>query len=360
MMVSASVLKNAGADFEFWSMTGFYEEEEAMPKGSNYKFKLMLLKRIMLEKTDADHYITMGGIIHELEKEEVHAERKTLYRDLADLDRTGIRVKGERRGKQYRYNVVEREFELAELKLLVDAVQASRFISEDRSLVLISKLEKYASEYERKQLNRNVFVHGRVKSMNDGIYRNVDAIHYAILNDRKIKFRYCQWNIEMKLELRRDGRYYRISPWYLTWKDDNYYLIGYDSEAGKVKHYRVDKMLSIIPTEEKREGQELFRQFDLAEYCRKNVNMYDGKEENVVIRIANDRIGVFIDRYGSDSISAVRVDEKHSDIRFEVKLSEQFLGWIFSLGEDVRLVGPRSAVREAERLTGRLWKTYMP
>lgn len=329
-----------------------------MPKGNNFKFKLTMLKEIMLKKTDQKHFITMDGIIRELEKEDIAAERKAIYRDLMDLNVMGISVEGLRDGRSYKYHVVKKEFELAELKLLVDAVQASRFVSEERSRQLIEKLETFASEYERSQLNRYVFVHGRAKTVNEEIYKNVDMIHNAILNGRKIRFRYGQWNIGLKMELRKNGQWYLVSPWYLAWNEGNYYLIGYDSEEGKVKHYRVDKMIGVVLTDEIRDGRKCFEQFNLAEYCKKNVSMYDGREETVTVRIENDMIGVFVDRYGKDGIRPMKVDENHSEIRFEVKVSDQFLGWIFALGDGVELMGPASVVMDARRMVERLKEKY--
>ena len=207
-----------------------------MPKGKNQKFKLYRLAQIMLENTDEEHYITMPEIKEKLEEYEVTADRKSIYNDLKDLEKLGIEVEGEPVGNRYHYHVVERPFELPELKLLVDAIQSSKFITQKKTNTLIKKLEKLVSKYDAQKLQRQVYVSGRIKAMNESIYYTVDAIHNAISENRKIKFQYYQWNVKKEMELRHDGTWYHISPWGLSWDDENYYLVGYDSEAELIKH----------------------------------------------------------------------------------------------------------------------------
>ena len=213
-----------------------------MPKGSNQKFKLYWLAQIMQEKTDDEHYITMPEIMKELAKYDITADRKSIYNDLRDLSVLGIEVEGEPDGNRYHYHVVDRAFELPELKLLVDAIQSSKFITEKKSNALIKKLETLVSKYDAQKLQRQVFVSGRIKTMNESIYYTVDAIHNAISADKKIKFQYYQWNEKKEMELRHSGAWYHISPWGLSWNNENYYLVGYDSEEEKIKHFRVDKI----------------------------------------------------------------------------------------------------------------------
>ena len=232
----------------------------------------------MMEKTDDEHYITMPEIIASLEEYGITADRKTIYNDLRDLDILGIEVEGEPVGNRYHYHVVNRLFELPELKLLVDAIQSSRFITERKTNALIRKLEKLVSKYEAMKLQRQVFVSGRIKTMNESIYYTVDAVHNAISENKKIRFQYFQWNVKKEMELRHGGAYYHISPWGLSWDDENYYLVGYDSDAGEIKHYRVDKMLHIQMSEEKREGREHFKKLDMADYAKKSFGMFRGNE----------------------------------------------------------------------------------
>ena len=328
-----------------------------MPKGMNQKFKLYRLGEIMLEMTDEEHYITMPEILAALEKYEIHADRKTIYNDLRDLEVLGIEVEGEPVGKGYHYHVVNRPFELPELKLLVDAIQSSKFITERKTNTLIKKLEKLLSKYEAMQLQRQVFVTGRIKTMNESIYYTVDAIHNAISENRKIYFHYFQWNVKKEMELRRGGEYYHISPWGLSWNDENYYLLGYDSESEKIKHYRVDKMLHIKLSEERREGKECFKKLDMAAYAKKSFRMFGGKETSVKMLVHNHLAGVIIDRFGKD-VMMIPADKEHFTVNVNVYVSRQFFGWVFSLGSDIKIVGPDEVVDQMKTEAERLMEQY--
>lgn len=328
-----------------------------MPKGSNQKLKLYHLAQIMLENTDDDHYITMPEIMSALEPYEVTADRRTIYADLKDLEALGIEVEGEPVGGGYRYHVVERPFELPELKLLVDAIQSSKFITERKTNALIRKLEKLVSKYEAMKLQRQVYVSGRIKTMNESIYYTVDTIHNAISENRKIRFQYFQWNVKKEMELRHDGAYYHISPWGLSWDAENYYLIGYDSEAGKIKHYRVDKMLRLQMSDEKREGKEYFKKLDMADYAKKSFGMFGGREEKVKLLVENTLAGVIIDRFGKD-IMLIPSDEEHFTVNVDVHVSTQFFGWIISLGERVKILGPEEVVAQMKEEIQRLARQY--
>lgn len=328
-----------------------------MPKGTNNKFKLYRLAQIMLEKTDEEHYITMPEIMAELARYEITADRKTIYGDLKDLQQLGIEVEGEPVGNRYHYHVVSRVFELPELKLLVDAIQSSKFITERKTNSLIKKLETLVSKYDAAKLQRQVFVSGRIKTMNESIYYTVDAIHNAISENKKIRFQYFQWNIKKEMELRHGGAYYHISPWGLSWDDENYYLVGFDSEANLIKHFRVDKMLHITLMDEAREGQEHFMKLDMADYSKKSFGMYRGKEKMVKLLVHNRLAGVMIDRFGK-GVMMIPVDEEHFSVNVEVQISGQFLGWVMSLGEDVKIVGPEDVVERMKSELLRLQKQY--
>ena len=193
-----------------------------MPSGRNQKLKLCYLSRIMLSKTDDDHHLTMPQVQELLEQYDVTADRKALYRDMEALSALGIDVIGQKvKGGGFEYFVGKKTFDLAELKLLVDAIQSSKFITEKKSRDLIEKLGSLASEYEAEQLKRQVTVRGRVKTMNESIYYIVDDIHHAIAQNKKIRFEYMQWNIKKKMEKKRNEKY-EVSPWALSWDDENY------------------------------------------------------------------------------------------------------------------------------------------
>lgn len=328
-----------------------------MAKGKHQKFKLYRLAQIMLEKTDEEHYITMPEIMEELAAYEITADRKSIYADLRDLEELGIEVEGEPTGNRYHYHVINRPFELPELKLLVDAIQSSKFITERKTNALIRKLEKLVSQYDASKLQRQVYVSGRIKTMNESIYYTVDAIHNAISENRKIRFQYFQWNVKKEMELRHGGAWYHISPWGLSWDDENYYLVGYDGAAEQIKHYRVDKMLKIQMSEEEREGKEWFRKLDMADYAKKSFGMFGGKEQEVTLLADNSLAGVIIDRFGKD-VMLIPQDEKQFTVHVKVHVSRQFLGWVFSLGEQVKITGPEEVVEEMRQEVKRLMSQY--
>lgn len=328
-----------------------------MPKGTKQKFKLYRLAQIMLNQTDDEHYITMPEIMAALAKYEITADRKSIYQDLRDLEVLGIEIEGEPVGKGYHYHVVSRPFDLPELKLLVDAIQSSKFITEKKTNALIQKLEKQVSRYEAIGLQGQVYVSGRIKTMNECIYYTVDTIHNAISENKKICFQYYQWNVKKEMELRRDGAYYHISPWGLSWNDENYYLVGYDSDVGEIRHYRVDKMLHIRMTDNGREGKELFKKLDMADYAKKSFGMFGGKEQEIKLLVENSLVGVVIDRFGK-SVMIIPEDKDHFTVNITVKVSRQFLGWVFSLGEKVKIISPDEVVDQMKMEGRRLLSQY--
>lgn len=329
-----------------------------MAKGENQKLKLLYLLDILNKYTDDEHFITMQEIVKKLADCGVNAERKTLYNDLEELRTYGIDVIGEKDGLGYNYHIGNRKFELAELKLLVDAVQSSRFITKAKSKELIKKLNDLTSKYHAEELNHQVFVAGRVKTMNESIYYNVDLIHTAISEDVKIRFRYFMWNENKKQVYRRNGAYYSVSPWGLTWDDENYYLIGYDDEYEAIRYYRVDKMKKIVLSDEKREGRDSFKSVDMAAYSKKRFGMFDGEETEVELLCDNNMAGVIIDRFGKNT-PFVKQDEEHFVALVSVAVSIQFLGWVMSLGDGVKIVGPESVVLQMQDEVKRLKYAYL-
>ncbi len=328
-----------------------------MPRGSNQKFKFTYLMKIMTEKTDDEHSLTMPQILEELEKYEVSAERKSIYEDFKDMSKLGIDVIKEQRGRETFYHIAGREFELAEVKLLIDAVQSAKFITQKKSKSLISKVKNFVSEHQAKQLQRQIVINDRVKTMNESVYYNVDDIHTAINQNRKIKFKYYKWDIDKKLVERHGGSYFVVSPWALLWDDENYYMIAFDDWDNKIKHYRVDKMMYIEVGNDERAGKEEFKNFDMAKYSKATFGMYHGEKTKVCIKFANHMCGVFIDRFGKDTLFR-KIDENHSELIVDINVSPQFFGWIFSLGNDVEIVSPVEVVNELREYTKKFIMKY--
>lgn len=319
-----------------------------MAKSANQKIKILYLMRILLERTDDDQGLTLEEISRSLAEYGVEAERKTLYDDLEVLRVFGLDIE-KRKDKTVRYHVVSRDFELPELKLLVDAVQSSKFITHKKSLELIKKLEGFTSHHKARLLRRQVFVANRIKTMNESIYYTVDYIHEAINNNLKVSFLYFSWNEKKEKSLRHGGERVIVSPWALTWDDENYYMIAYDSASGIVKHYRVDKMLSIGLTDEPRDGAALFDHFDMAVYSKETFGMYGGAEETVSLRCSNRLAGVIIDRFGMD-LPFTNVTDTHFDIRITVHTSPLFYSWLMAFGADITILAPRNVIADYKAL----------
>lgn len=315
-----------------------------MAKSSNQKLKVLYLAKILLERTDEENALSLAEIIEALSEYGVTAERKSLYDDFESLRVFGIDIE-KKHGKTVEYYVASREFELPELKLLVDAVQASKFITHKKSTELIKKIEGFASVHDARKLHRQVFVANRIKTMNESIYYIVDFIHEAIIGNSQISFEYFDWNEKKEKILRHGGKRYVVSPWALTWDDENYYMIAYDAQAEKIKHYRVDKMLNIAVLSEERKGAEMFENFDMALYSKKTFGMYGGRDENITLHCRNSLAGVIIDRFGREVIMTP-VDEEHFSVTVKIAVSPLFLTWIMNFGADIKIISPQNVIDE--------------
>lgn len=323
-------------------------------KLSHQKLKLFYLMKILLEKTDEEHTITVPEMIAELGKLGISAERKSVYDDLEYLKLFGLDVCS-RKTRTHDYFIGSREFELPELKLLVDSVQSSKFITHKKSMELISKIEKLTSEANAKKLHRQVFVTNRVKTVNETIYYNVDKIHDAIAANKQITFKYYDLDVNRKKVYRKNGDRYTESPVALTWDDENYYLITYKEKYDDYAHYRVDKMESIEITEEDRVLSE--EPFDLSAYSKTTFAMFGGEETEVSIKFENDLVGVVFDRFGTD-VRIVKADEDHFICTVKVAVSPHFLSWIVSFGRRAKIMSPDYVVDEMYALIRETLENY--
>lgn len=328
-----------------------------MAKSENQKQKILVLLDLFKSKTDEEHGVTTADIIDYLAEHGIKAERKTVYADLNTLKEYGYEISKEKKDGNYYYTLLDRDFQLPELKLLVDAVQASKFISAKKSGELIKKIENLASVYQAKQLQRQVFVSNRIKTNYENVYYNVDELNLAINENRKIKFDYYEWNLSKEMVLRKNGHKNDISPWSLAWDDENYYLVAFDGNSGIIKHYRVDKMRKIEILDKARDGREEFEEFDAAKYAKKVFGMFTGDEQRVKIQFANKLIGVVIDRFGQD-IMIIPKGVDQFVVNVNVKVSNMFLGWIIGLGDGAKILEPESVVDEVKQITERLKEQY--
>ena len=315
----------------------------ALSKAPNQKLKLLLLRQYLESNTDEEHPASTAQILTYLEGQGVSAERKSLYDDMETLRTFGVDVNLARSGGKRGWFVGEREFQLPELRLLVDSIQSSRFITRKKSLELIAKIERLTSTHQARELRRQVWVKNRIKTMNESIYYIVDDLHAAIEDDRRIRFHYAGYDAHGKRILRRGGAWYDISPYALLWDDENYYLVGYDSGHAEIRHFRVDKILDLHVTEEKRDGCEAFKAIDMSTYTDAHFGMFSGTPERIRLECRDTLSGAVIDRFGADTI-LVPSREGYFTATVSVAVSEPFLGWICGFGGDIRIIAPGSAV----------------
>lgn len=314
-----------------------------MAKGERQKLKLLALLDILRQKSDEEHPLTMAQIIDLLARQGISAERKSLYDDMEALRTFGYDVISVK-SKQTGYYLGERQFSLPELKILAGAVESSRFITKKKSEELIRKLSEDMGEYGARTLKRQLHISNRVKSMNESIYYLVDDIHGAIAAGKRIRFRYFFINEKKEKVYRREGAFYEVSPFALTWADENYYLVAYDATAAALRHFRVDKMTELTVTELAREGTEIFEKCDIAAYSQSVFGMFGGEREAVTLRVANRLAGVILDRFGTDALLSPSGDGFFL-VHVRVAVSPTFFGWVFGFGEEMQIVSPAS-VRE--------------
>ena len=328
-----------------------------MARGRKQKLKLFYLYKVFRENSDKTHPLTMPQIVELLEAYGVDANRKALYDDIEALRLFGIDIEKKKEGLYTYYYATNRPFELAEMKILVDAVQASKFISEKETKVLIQKLLFLVGESDARLLERDVHVPGRIKNMSESVYHAVDVIFRAQELDHQLRFHYFRWDLQGKKELRRNGEYYNVSPWNLIYDDEKYYLVGYDHLHKEIRHYRVDKMLDVEEVELKRKGITKFRQVNKAKYTQQHFRMYGGEIQTVTLLCENEMSNVIVDQFGH-KVKMVPVDEGHFTVDVEVAVSPQFFGWVIALDERVKITGQEEVIVRMKEILDKIRKQY--
>ena len=326
-----------------------------MPKMPNQKLKLIYLSKILTERTDRFHGLTLSEIAAALGEYGISAERKSLYDDIEALKLYGYRI-AVTRDSHVRYHLENPPLDPAEFRLLVDAVQSSKFLTSKKSKELIRKLEGMGSRYEASRMNRQVYSSNWLKTENEEIYKNISTLHDAIAENRPIRCLYFEWNEHKQRMLRKNGSYYNLSPWAMIWDSEFYYLIAYDSDAEIIKHFRVDKMLKVEVLDGTRQGSEQFEDFDMAIYSKQVFGMYGGELQNVRILADNSLAGVVLDRFGLD----VTVLNHGDQFEFcaKVMVSPTFYSWVLGFGGRMKILSPESVAKEAQRIAQEVVDCY--
>ena len=316
-----------------------------MPKSDNQKLKLLYIRDYLERNSDERHPVGAQELIEMLSRHDIECERKAVYSDIRALQDFGLDILN-RRGKSGGYYIASRNFELPELKLLIDAVQSSRFLTEKKSRELIAKLCRECNRYDESLMHRDVVIDRRVKSMNETIYYNVDAIQEAIARGVQIRFRYFDWNIDGTRRYR--DRDYQASPYGLCQDNENCYLLAHSPRHG-VTHYRVDRMTDIQLTEEKRVPCPELTGARLVEHANQLFQMYSGTRASVKLRFHRSLTNVVIDRFGHD-IMLIPDGEDHFTFLVDVAVSPMFLSWIIGFGEKAQIVYPQSVADQCRAL----------
>jgi len=312
-----------------------------MPKSVNQKLKLLYLQKILLEKSDENHLLTVKDIIKELKRWDIEVERKTVYTDINALQKFGHDIIC-KKSKSTGYYVCERDFQLPELKLLADAVASAKFISEKKSQLLLEKISLLASHHESNQIKRNIIVRNRVKTINEHVYYNVDAVNQAIADKRQISFRYFDYDLNKERVYRQDGGPYAISPYALFWDDENYYVIAYHKKYNDISNFRIDRMDGVTPLKE--EIEPLPNNFSIGDYARKTFSMFRGPEERVHLKLKNNLINVILDKFGKD-VYINKLDDDFFEVSINVCVSTSFFGWLFQFGNEAQILAPEHVVK---------------
>lgn len=326
-----------------------------MARSENQKQKLFRILEIFLRETDDEHGITVPELILKLESLGISAERKSIYSDFVVLEELGFPIL-RLFGNPPKYTLGERIFELAELKMLVDAIQSSKFITAGKSRELIEKLKLFAGKGGAGELSRQVFVEDRAKTENSAVLYTVDMIHRAINSNRIISFTYFDFGVDKKKIFRHGAKRYSVSPKSLVWSNENYYLVAYDEEVGILKNFRIDKMLHVLVEDESRSLAALAARLNPADYSEKIFGMYGGREELVTIEARERLAGVVFDRFGM-GITLIKTDFGFK-ASLRVMVSPNFFGWVMSFGADMRILAPDTVKLELLNILKGIFDNY--
>jgi len=325
-----------------------------MPKSDNQKLKIFHILDYLERNSNAGHPVRASELIEMLEKRHnILCERKSVYSDIAALQAYGVDIVSIP-GKKGGYYIASRNFELPELKLLIDAVQSSRFLTEKKSRELIEKLCNQCNEHDARLMRRDVLVSGRVKSMNETIYYNVDAIQDAISQNLQISFRYFDWDLNGKRKYREKD--YTASPYGLCQDNENCYLLAFSPRHG-ITSYRVDRMAEIQLLKQTRVPCPELTGKKLTEHANRLFQMYSGEATNVKLRFHRSLINVVIDRFGRDTM-LIPDGEEHFVFTVNVAVSPMFLSWVIGFGNKARILYPQSVIDDCRRMCEEAMSQY--
>lgn len=314
--------------------------------------RILLLYKWLLEETDADHPIASTEILQRWEDAGVPSDRRSVYKDVETLLDCGVAIEMSRTITN-NYYLSDREFSLGELKILIDAVEACQIIPNSASRHLVKKLTSYAIAEEKAELRRPVYVDKVYKTGNTNVFDITDVLYEAIREKKKVKFNYTDFAVNRSKIYRHDKAVYTLSPYFLKWNSDRYYVIGWSDEHQNISHFRIDRIGNLYITEEKAEKKPTG--LDPEKYGSKVFGMFGGKSEMVTLRCTNERMRDIVDKFGM-RVPVEVVDESHFDVMVEVEPSPPFFGWIFQFGGDVQIIAPENIKEEMSQMASSFTK----
>lgn len=373
------------------------EKKDERGKKKDQKLKAYLVLQYLLKYTDENNPVTAFDIIGYLEECGIEAERRSIYRDIEDINRIMLMIQeditleevdamfaeAEESGDEEELNdlktvlydkkkkgfyVRQRKFEVEEMRLLAECVYSAKFITEKDAKRLVDVICDFVSEEQAKTIKHNAFLTDRVKTNNKNVLRNIAAINDAMARHwgdephtpEKITFKYLKYTVsDMSQQVeRRHGQRYTVSPFQLLINDGNYYLLAFDDDFQKLRTYRVDRMSDIRFTSVPRDGDEVFKEIDLKTYTKRVFSMYGGAQRLVEIRFINPLLDAVVDRFGTKDMQYAKVDETHFSVTTKVEISDQFFGWILGFGKKAKLLYPEDVKDQFKAYMDKIREMY--
>lgn len=333
------------------------------PKGQDkMKSRLLFLQSYFQRQTDDKHQKTMKELLEVLASEGFKADKRTVKQDIVSLSNSGMDIESRKEGNVYYYYYRGGIFEVAEIKLLIDTIQSSILVTKERSKALIDKLGALVSLNQQEELNRQMyFVDRKNLSDNKQVYYAIDAIYQAINGEKNISFTYKDWTVRNNTVIRTDHKYnghrYSVSPLALIYNDNKYYMVGYDIDEGKIKNFRIDKIVYAKVLDDGRVHNDIVDNFETLKHTEGLFGMYNGEKETVRIYFPNYLCGTVVDRFGQ-GLQIIEYDDGGFIVEVEVQLSEQFFAWLCGLGGKVRLLSPEGAVEKIKNFLNTAYAVY--
>ena len=328
-----------------------------MPVEKGQRLKLLKIWEILRQETDEAHPMSSVALLQRLEEIDIKCDRRTLYADIQALNESGYKIHCNRR-KTNEYFVERREFSMAEIQILMDAVQAASFITKEKTKHLVDKIAELAGSRKAEAIKRNVVAFNTVKSPNEDIFSTVAIITQALECGKKIEYQYFDYDLDKHRVFRKDDKIYKVNPVATIFSDDKYYLLCYDDKHGNLAHYRIDRMANVKVSSKDITLSELSEVYAIQKHKRQLFGMFKGEECDVTFEADNSLIDTVLDKFGFDThLSAV--GEHTFRFTATVQISPVFFGWCCSFGDKLKVVGPLRMVKCLKEQLDQLLKGYL-